>query len=259
VLLNDRVRTGPNSRLQILLADRSTFTVGSNANIAIDRFVYDPQSNARASGVSVARGAFRFMSGRALQRPSGPVSVRTPVASIGIRGTIVEGVVGSDAVQIAATQEAVGNVKNDPETATLILLRGPGPRTQGDTIPGAVDINVQDRVIALEGTNMALYVPGPGLPPIGPFKMTPQGLQGFQNLLRTQPSFAASAAQSAQQASQTGSGAGSAAGAGAAGAGAAGGGASSFLLLGLLPLAGLVATVLAVGGGSDDEKKPISP
>jgi hypothetical protein len=162
ILLNDQILTGANARMQIVLLDRSTFTIGSNASVAIDRFVYDPARNSRSSGVSVARGAFRFMSGRALRRPTGPVAVRTPVASIGIRGTIFEGVVGADAVRIAASQEAVGpGVKADPETATLLLLRGPGPRAQGDVIPGAVDVLVQNRTITLEGTNMALYMPGP--------------------------------------------------------------------------------------------------
>lgn len=255
VLLNDQVLTGANSRLQIVLLDRSTFTVGSNAAVAIDRFVYDPARNARNSGVSVTRGAFRFMSGRALRRPAGPVSIRTPVASIGIRGTIVEGVVGADAVQIAAGQAAVGpNVKNDPKTATLILLRGPGPRTQGDTIPGAVDVLVQDRTIALEGTNMALYVPGPGLAPIGPFKISSEGLRGFQSLLRTTPTFAATAAQTAEQGiAGAGPGAGSV-------AGASGRGGSNIFLLGLGSVAAAVLAALALGSdGGPDKDEPRSP
>jgi hypothetical protein len=255
VLLNDQVLTGANSRLQIVLLDRSTFTVGSNAAVAIDRFVYDPARNARTSGVSVTRGAFRFMSGRALRRPAGPVSVRTPVASIGIRGTIVEGVVGADAVQIASGQAAVGpDVRSDPETATLILLRGPGPRTQGDTIPGAVDILVQNRTIALEGTNMALYVPGPGLAPIGPFKISSEGLMGFQSLLRTTPAFAATAAQTAGQGI---AGAGAAAG---SAVGVSGGGGGRVFLFGLGGIAAAVFAILAAGsGGNSDEDEPGSP
>jgi uncharacterized membrane protein YgcG len=181
------------------------------------------------------------------------------VASIGIRGTIFEGVVGADAVRIAAGQEAVGpGVKADPKTATLLLLRGPGPRTQGDTIPGAVDVQVQDRTITLEGADMALYVPGPGLPPIGPFKMTSQGLQGFQSLLRTTPSFAAGPAQAAGQQASGGGAAGGAAAGGSAGSSSGGG--SSFLLLGLGPLAAAVLAVLAFSsGGNSDDDKPKSP
>ena len=64
VFLNDEVQTGTASQLQILLLDRTTFTVGANARVTIDRFVYDPAANSRDVGISVARGAFRFMSGR---------------------------------------------------------------------------------------------------------------------------------------------------------------------------------------------------
>lgn len=249
VLLNDQVLTGANSRMQIVLLDRSTFTVGANASVAIDRFVYDPARNARASGISVARGAFRFMSGRAAQRPTGPVAIRTPVASIGIRGTIFESVVGGEAVQIAAAQEAVGpGVKADPATATLLLLRGPGPRTQGDTVPGAVDVQVQDRTITLEGANMALYVPGPGLPPIGPFRMSQPGLQAFQSLLRTTPTFGAAPAQLAGRQAAAGASGGSSAGL------------SGLALLGLGPLAAALLAVLAFSSGADsDDDEPKSP
>ncbi|HEY0413699.1 MAG TPA: FecR family protein [Allosphingosinicella sp.] len=189
VILNDEVRTGGASQLQILLLDRSTFTVGANARVAIDRFVYDPAANSRAVGVSVTRGAFRFMSGRALGHPSGSASVRTPVASIGIRGTIFEGVVGEDAVRIAEREAAVGkHVKADKDEASLIVLRGPGPRTQGDTVPGAIDVSAGGRTVTLDGPDLALYAPRAGVPPIGPFQISPAGLAALQSLLRPAPS-----------------------------------------------------------------------
>jgi hypothetical protein len=185
MFLNDQVSTGAASQLQILLLDRTTFTVGANARIAVDRFVYDPAANSRATGITVARGAFRFMSGRALGHPSGPATVRTPVATIGIRGTIFEGVVGEDAKRIAEREPAVGKVKADDDEASLIVLRGPGPRTQGDTIAGAIDVTVGDRTITLDGPDLALYAPRRGAPPIGPFRISPEGLLALQSLLRT--------------------------------------------------------------------------
>ena len=185
VILNDEVRTGAASQLQILLLDRTTFTVGANARVAVDRFVYDPAANSRSTEVSVAKGAFRFMSGRNLRRPSGPVSVRTPVATIGVRGTIFEGVVGEDAIRIAGREAAVGKVKAKKDEASLIVLRGPGPRTQGDTRPGAVDVTVGDRTVVLDRPGLALYAPRVGAPPIGPFPISLAGMQALQSLLRT--------------------------------------------------------------------------
>jgi hypothetical protein len=186
VILNDEVRTAAASQLQILLLDRTTFTVGANARVAVDRFVYDPARNSRSTGVSVTQGAFRFMSGRTLRRPSGPVTVRTPVATIGVRGTIFEGVVGEDAIQIAEREPAVGKkVKAKRDEASLIVLRGPGPRTQGDTRPGAVDVTVGASTVTLDRPGLALYAPRVGAPPIGPFPISAAGLQALQSLLRT--------------------------------------------------------------------------
>jgi hypothetical protein len=186
VILNDEVRTGAASQLQILLLDRTTFTVGANARVAVDRFAYDPSANSRSTGVSVARGAFRFMSGRSLGRPSGPANVRTPVATIGVRGTIFEGVVGEEAIRIAGREAAVGKkVKARKDEASLIVLRGPGPRTQGDTRPGAIDVTVGDRTVTLDRPGLALYAPRVGAPPIGPFPISQAGLQALQSLLRT--------------------------------------------------------------------------
>jgi hypothetical protein len=186
VILNDEVRTGAASQLQILLLDRTTFTVGANARVAVDRFVYDPAANTRSTGVSVARGAFRFMSGRNLRHPSGPATVRTPVATIGVRGTIFEGVVGEDAIRIASREPAVGKkVKARKDEASLIVLRGPGPRTQGDTRPGAIDVAVGASQVTLDRPGLALYAPRVGAPPIGPFPISAAGLMAFQSLLRT--------------------------------------------------------------------------
>lgn len=186
VILNDEVRTAAASQLQILLLDRTTFTVGANARVAVDRFVYDPARNSRSTGVSVTQGAFRFMSGRGLRRPSGPVTVRTPVATIGVRGTIFEGVVGEDAIEIAEREAAVGKkVKAKKDEASLIVLRGPGPRTQGDTRPGAIDVTVGGRTVTLDAPGLALYAPRVGAPPIGPFPLSLAGFQALQSLLRT--------------------------------------------------------------------------
>jgi hypothetical protein len=187
VFLADQVETGHAGQLQILLLDRSTFTVGADARVTIDRFVYDPGRNSRDVGISVAQGAFRFMSGRALGKPTGPAIVRTPVATIGIRGTIFEGVVGESAAKIAERESAVGKVKSDEDEASLIVLRGPGPRTEGDATPGAIDVIAGERTVTLDSPELALYVPRRGAAPIGPFRLSPAGLLALQSLLRTTP------------------------------------------------------------------------
>jgi hypothetical protein len=175
VSLGNDILTGGASRLQVLLLDRSNFTVGPNARIKVDRFVYDPNRKASSVGVTVSRGAFRFMSGKATHKNPGQSGIRTPTASIGIRGTIVEGVVGADAVRIASRQPGFAGLKVDREKAALILLRGPGPAAQGGETPGAIDIQAGDNSFAITGSGMALFVPGNGEVPLGPFALSDWG------------------------------------------------------------------------------------
>lgn len=181
VALADRVETGARSQLQILLLDRSTFTIGANARLTIDRFVYDPNTG-RSVSASVAKGAFRFMSGRASR--GGSSSIATPVASIGIRGTIVDGVVGADAIAVASGERGAGSTHGaDPQSATLVILRGPGAATRGNVIPGAITVSAGGKTVSLDRPLLAVFVPRAGAQPVGPFAISLSGLMRVQGLI----------------------------------------------------------------------------
>lgn len=179
--LGDQIQTGERSHMQLLLLDRSSFTVGQNARLTIDRFVYDPGGGSFSA--TVAKGALRFMSGGAHSR--GGASIRTPIATIGIRGTIVDAVVGEEAVEIARHERALAsiagsNLASDPATASLIVLRGPGPR---DRRPGAISVTAGGKTIDLDRPLLAVYVPGPGQAPIGPFTISLPGQAILNDLI----------------------------------------------------------------------------
>lgn len=185
--LADTVQTGKKSQLQVLLLDKSVFTIGANARLTIDRYVYTPATG-RSFTASIAKGAFRFMSGKP-DRGSDS-SLRTPVATIGIRGTIVDGVIGPDAVAIARQEGAIDPAtRNDADTASLVVLRGPGPLTEGDAEPGTILVTANSRTVTLDRPMLAAYVPGPGAAPIGPFRISGQGLARINALIF--PSLAA--------------------------------------------------------------------
>ncbi len=187
IAIGNDIVTGKSSMTQLLLLDKTSFTVGANARVRIDRFVFDPASDASSVSASVAKGAFRFMSGRALKKGREGSSIKTPVASIGIRGTIVEGVVGEDAIDIARREGVIDrNTTVDPETASLIVLRGPGRNAQG-VQRGAIDVTVGDQVIPLEDAGLALFVPGPGQAPVGPFMLSQRGISSLRDLLGVRP------------------------------------------------------------------------
>ena len=183
VSLGNQIATGRSSALQVLLLDRTNFQLGANARITVDKFVYDPARASSAVGLSVAKGAFRFMSGKPTHANPGQSSIRTPIASIGIRGTIVEGAVGEDAIGIAAHEAGVPSVSGaDAATASLILLRGPGAGAQGE-VPGAIDVTANGKTVPVERSGFALFVPGPDQAPIGPFLLSDEGLARLAALL----------------------------------------------------------------------------
>jgi hypothetical protein len=162
VHLGDQVISGQDSRLQVLLLDRSVFTLGANARMTIDRFVYDPNRRASDVAVSVAKGSFRFMSGPTLAG-QGHNAINTPVAAIGVRGTIVEGVVGSEVADVLAGQSGLPAFSGDPAGATLVILRGPGLDNEGLDRTGAIDVTAHGATVTLDRPGQAVLVwPGQG-------------------------------------------------------------------------------------------------
>lgn len=186
--LRGQVRTGDvfvsgaQSQLQILLRDQSIFTVGSNARVTIDRFVIDTDRRAGGASASVARGAFRFVSGRGGARPG---AVRTPVSSIGVRGTVVEAVVGPDALSVLAGHPGLPAFSGSPDDATLIVLRGPGPRGAGFDTPGAIDVTSGDTTFTLERPGLAMFAWAGGT--FGPFELSDEASSRLSALLRAAP------------------------------------------------------------------------
>jgi hypothetical protein len=84
IFLDEIVATEKAARLEIVFEDTTRLTLGERAKVRIDRFVFD---GGRTSRLTIAAtGALRFVS--SLQKASGAeIVVRTPVATIGIRGT----------------------------------------------------------------------------------------------------------------------------------------------------------------------------
>ena len=184
VHIGDAVVSGDKSALQILLVDQTVFTVGANARMTIDKFVYDPTRGSSDIAASVAKGAFRFMSGPTLAG-SGRNAISSPVATIGVRGTIVEGAVGADALNVLEGQPGVTTAGSNPDTATLVVLRGPGHTNNGFDKPGAIDVTAGGTTVSAEHAGQALFIAGPGQAPIGPFYLTDANFARLSALLRT--------------------------------------------------------------------------
>jgi hypothetical protein len=89
VFQDDVINSADNSRIQILLKDQTAINLGANASLTIDAFVYTDEAENVA--VKVSKGAFKFISGKVATKNPEKVTVETPVATIGVRGTGIRG------------------------------------------------------------------------------------------------------------------------------------------------------------------------
>jgi len=84
---NEHIRTGEASSAQLLFLDETSVSLGAQSDLVLDRFVYNPSRGSGNVVMSTARGALRFVTGA--QNPTN-YTIKTPVATIGVRGTIAE-------------------------------------------------------------------------------------------------------------------------------------------------------------------------
>jgi hypothetical protein len=94
VFQNQTVQTAAKSSAQLLFRDQTALTVGPVSRVRLDRFVYDPDRRTGDIVINATKGAFRFVSGVA---KSSSYKIRTPVASIAVRGTIFDTFIATEA------------------------------------------------------------------------------------------------------------------------------------------------------------------
>ncbi len=83
----DRLRTGPASRLQLRFADGMELTLSDGAEMVVDEFAWAPATAEGKAGLSLIQGSFLLETGQVGKLPDHPLVVKTPVASVGVRGT----------------------------------------------------------------------------------------------------------------------------------------------------------------------------
>jgi VCBS repeat-containing protein len=87
VFQGDVVQTRSDSTLGIGFADGSAFSLKENARMALNEFVYDPNSTANSALINLVQGTVSFIAAQVAK--TGNMRVDTPTATLGIRGTFV--------------------------------------------------------------------------------------------------------------------------------------------------------------------------
>jgi hypothetical protein len=166
MLLGDRVLTQRASGMQVLLLDESVFTIGEGNDLTIDRFVYNPDRSTGELAARATTGFLRFVSGGIGALAPQNISLQTPSATIGVRGTSVDIIIGQAAIDLArqAGLIAPGAVV-DPQSAVFVILRGPSTSFDGITQRGRITVTTPAGSVEVRREGYGVFVPFAGAAP----------------------------------------------------------------------------------------------
>jgi hypothetical protein len=84
---DDVLETGADGAVGVTFRDNATVSIGPETQLALDDFVFAPEREQYSFVTKMTRGTMAFVSGTISKLSPESVSVKTPVGTIGIRGT----------------------------------------------------------------------------------------------------------------------------------------------------------------------------
>ena len=130
----DDVRTG-NGRMAIQFVDDSILKLTEHSKVVIDKFIFDPDPSKSQMAFNMASGTARFITGKLGMINKENISITTPTATIGIRGTDFTTTVdelgrslvillpdqdGTSSGEITVTTASGVEILNEPFQATMV-------------------------------------------------------------------------------------------------------------------------------------------
>jgi len=88
LIKSDILRTGPNGRIGVILRDDTLLSLGPNSEIAFAEFVFSPAEGKLSLVTRMIKGTAAYLSGQIGRLSPRSVRFETPVATMGIRGTM---------------------------------------------------------------------------------------------------------------------------------------------------------------------------
>lgn len=156
IVKNDMVSTNSQGRFKITFVDTTTVNITENSKLVIDDFVYDGGGRAKGKlGLKVALGTVRYASGKIAHGNKSGVNIRTPTATIGVRGT-----------DFVMTVDEIGR--------TMVVLLpscfdDKDPTKNIDKCPvGAIDVSTASGTVSMDKPFQATVVESASVPPSTP-------------------------------------------------------------------------------------------
>ena len=153
---DDVIVTNDAGAVGLRFVDGMTLSLGSDARMVLDEFVYNPEANEGGGIIEIIQGAFSFISGEAAHMGLDSMVIDTPTMTIGIRGTKV-----------------VANAAAEGETTEVVLL------PEDDGTIGKIMISTDAGQELLEEAFVATTVTSRFLPPAPQTTVTPDWVYSY--------------------------------------------------------------------------------
>ena len=158
--------------MQIEFTDKSRFLLGPNSEFEVGRYSYAPGgAEEDAFHSRIIKGAFRFATGLIARKPGKNMKVSVSVATIGIRGTNVEG-------EVTERQEKDGRAVD--ASAKVALLEPEGSGTSG-----AISVENKFGSVVVDKPGYGTEIPDEKSPPSPVQRMQLRTIDNLLRVLRT--------------------------------------------------------------------------
>lgn len=123
---------------QVLFPDKTSLSAGSNSEVKVRRVDYDRQAGTANVVIEVAKGAVRYVTGNS----NGSHTIKTPLSTVGVRGTVIEGYVDTFGNEIFVLIEgafevctATGGCQQVTTPGTFVIVSPTGAVSPAAPIP----------------------------------------------------------------------------------------------------------------------------
>jgi hypothetical protein len=147
VQMNDTVSTAK-AKAELTFEDKTTVKLTEHSKMIIDDFVYDSKKGSGKLAINMALGTARYASGQIAKNNPQQVAIKTPTASIAVRGT-----------DFSMTVDELGR--------SLIMLL-PSCAPNGGCVTGAIEVSNLAGVVLLDIPYQATLVNSQNSPPSTP-------------------------------------------------------------------------------------------
>lgn len=83
----DSIKTGSGSSVGLIFEDDTVVSLGANTEIAIEQFLFNPLEKELSLVARLVQGTFSLISGQIAKLAPEKVKLKTPNATLGVRGT----------------------------------------------------------------------------------------------------------------------------------------------------------------------------